>query len=51
MLNFFGYDNTFTETSYHDDGIVAILDISEYMGNIYKYWSRIFPFLYKKFNS
>ena len=50
MFNVCWFDNTFTEPSYHDDVLAAILSISIYTENIYKYLCRILPHIYNKFN-
>ena len=43
-------DNSFTETSYHDGGLVDILSISTFTVNIYKYLCRILPVLSNSVN-
>ena len=50
MLNVCLYDNPFTEPSYHDDGLVSILFISTYTGNIYKSLCMILPVIFNEVN-
>ena len=50
MFNICLYYNTFTEPSYHDDGLVARLSISTYTGNVYKYLCSILPVLSSEVN-
>ena len=50
MLNVCLSDNSITEPSYHDGGLVDKLSISTYTGNIYKYLCRILPVLSNEVN-
>ena len=50
MFNVYWSDNQLTEPSYTDDGLVDILSIATYTGNIYKYLCKILPVPANLFN-